>query len=70
MSITAEELANYLGMLPEGAGVKAAALVRSLERIRVKGERVRRTPVVDDDFPRILLDFDEALDAHRKEFGS
>jgi len=60
MSITAEELARYLEILPDGAGVTAAALVRSLERIRVAAENRFQDGVVLQD----------ALDAHRKEFGT
>jgi hypothetical protein len=55
MSITAEDVATYA----EATGWDdVAALVRSLERIRVAAESGEAMVIY------------EALDAHRKEFGS
>jgi len=72
MSISAEDVEYRITGRnePDEQDQRLIALIRSLERIRVRGERLRKTPVVDDDFPQILAEFDEALDAHRKEFGS
>jgi len=62
VSITAEDAAKELEL--DGLG-EYAALVRSLEQVRVVTEAFKENPTL-----RTWAPVREAIDAHRKEFGS
>jgi len=72
MSITAEDAlawleskAPYSTMERDKAYADIAALVRSLEQVRVVTEAFKENPTL-----RTWVPVREALDAHRKEFGT
>jgi hypothetical protein len=69
MSITAEVIALNLAIY----NTEAAALVRSLERVRVAAEQVNASRYDHGAAGYLwvrLSNLEAALDAHRKEFGS